>query len=400
MARRSVLIVGCGIAGPALAYWLLQQGFEVTIAEKAPELRREGYAIDFWGLGYDLVDRMGLLPQVLEAGHVVRELRLVNSRGRRVGGFDVDVFRAATNGRFTTLPRAALSAILHGAIADRAAVRWGTTPIGFEQRADGVLVRFSDETSELFHCVVGADGAHSTVREQLFGDSREFERYLGFRVVAFQVPGYPRRDELAYVSYADPGRQMARLGLADDRTLFLLMAREEAPGPAHWERRATLDYLLARFGDMGWEAPDILSAAGAASDIYIDRVSQVRLPRWWRGRVALVGDAAYAPSLLAGQGSALAIIGAYVLAGELARAVTPEGAFERYQGHLQGFLRSKQEAATKFAGTFIPQTRWGIWARNIVTRAMAIPLIAKLAMGDSLTDALRLPEYPLMNQKR
>src|SRR4051812_12396358 len=251
MIGRSILIVGCGIAGPALAYWLLEHGFQPTLVERAPQLRREGYAIDFWGLGYDLTERMGLLPRVLAAGYAVRELRLVNRRGRRVGGFDVDVFRGATQGRFTTLPRAALSAILHDSLRDRASVRWSTTPIELEQRADGVTVSFDDGRIERYDCVIGADGVHSTVRELTFGDAESFERYLGFRVAAFEVSGYRRRDELAYVSHADPGRQIARLALRDDRTMFLLSAREAEPGPAHWDRRATCDYLHARFGDMG-----------------------------------------------------------------------------------------------------------------------------------------------------
>jgi 2-polyprenyl-6-methoxyphenol hydroxylase-like FAD-dependent oxidoreductase len=393
MIGRSVLIVGCGIAGPALAYWLLEHGFQPTLVDRAQQLRTEGYAVDFWGLGYELTERMGLLPQVLAEGYAVRELRLVNRRGRRVGGFDTDVLRSATQGRFTTLPRAALSAVLHDSLRGRAKIRWGTTPIEIEQRADGVMVRFDDGRTEQYDFVIGADGLHSTVRNLAFGESRSFERYLGFRVAAFQVRGYPKRDELVYVSHADPGRQIARLALRDDRTMFLLSAREAEPGPAHWDRRATCDYLHARFGDMGWEASDILSAVDAAAEIYVDRVSQIRMPRWSRGHVALLGDAAYAPSLLAGQGSALAIIGAYVLAGELARGVSPEGAFDRYQTKLQPFMTAKQEAAVKFAGSFMPKSQLGISLRNLVTRAMALPGIAQLAMGDSLTDKLELHDY-------
>jgi len=392
MGRR-VLVVGCGIAGPALAFWLLEHGFEPLLVERASHLRPEGYVVDFWGLGYDLVERMGLLPRVRAAGHTIRELRLVNSRGRRAGGFDTRVFQAATQGRFTTLPRAALSRILYEAVEDRVEVRWGTTPTAFEQRSEGVLVRFNDDSSELFHCALGADGVHSGVREQVFGTSTEFERYLGFRVAAFQVSGYPKREELVYMSHAEPGRQIARLSLPDDRTLFLLTAWEREPGPSFWKRRQAADYIHARFRDMSWEAADMLSAADTADDIYLDRVSQIVLPRWWRGRVALVGDAACAPSLLAGQGAALAIVGAYVLAGELARAVTPEGAFERYQQKLGAFMRRKQEAAAKFADSFVPRTALGIFVRNMVTRAMVLPSIAKLALGDSLNDDFELPEY-------
>lgn len=400
MMGRSVLIVGCGVAGPALAYWLLEHGFEPTLVERAPRLRSGGYAVDFWGLGYDLVGRMGLLPEVLRAGYTMNEVRLVNRKGRRVGGFDVKVFRAATNGHFTTLPRSALSAILHEAIADRAEVRWGTSPTGFEQRADGVAVRFSDGKTESFNLVIGADGIHSLVREQVFGPASKFERYLGFRVGAFQVAAYPKRDDLAFVSHSDPGRQIARLSLRDDRTLFLLTAAEANPGPSQWDTENAVGYLRSRFGDMGWEASEILSVLDRAQDIYLDRVSQIRMPRWWRGHIALLGDAAYAPSLLAGQGSALAIVGAYILAGELSSAVTSEAAFERYQDKFLPFIVAKQDAAAKFACSFAPQSSLGLWFRNMVTRAMALPGVAKLAMGGTLRDDLKLPSYPVRSARR
>jgi len=393
MVGRSVLIVGAGIAGPALAFWLLRYGFEPTLVEQAPKPRTEGYVIDFWGLGYDLVEQMGLLPQVLAAGYAMREVRLVNERGRRVGGFNADVFRSATDQRFISLPRSELSGILLRAVSDHVPVHWGRMPVAIEQRSDGVMVCFNDGRTERFDCVIGADGLHSVVRHQIFGDSSNFERYLGFRVAAFQAAGYRHRDELVYLSFTAPGRQLARMSLPDDRTLFFFMASEPEPDPAPCEHRQVMQYLDGRFGDMGWEAADVLSAADTVRDIYIDRVSQIRMRRWWRGHVALVGDAAYAPSLLAGQGSALAIIGAYVLAGELSRSVAPEGAFERYQERLQRFITDKQDAAIRLAGGFAPETSLGVWLRNLVTRAMALPAVAKLAMGKSLRDDITLPIY-------
>jgi 2-polyprenyl-6-methoxyphenol hydroxylase-like FAD-dependent oxidoreductase len=152
--------------------------------------------------------------------------------------------------------------------------------------------------------------------------------------------------------------------------------------------------LRARFGDKAWECPQILDALDRTNDLYFDRVSQIRIPKWSRGRIALVGDAAYCVSLLAGQGSALAMTGAYVLAGELARAAGhhAEG-FANYENRLRGFIEAKQRGAERFAGAFAPKTRWGLTLRNQVIRATAIPGIARLAFGRDIIDTLRLPDY-------
>lgn len=393
MATRSVLIVGGGIAGPALAFWLLRHGFTPTIVERAPKLRTEGYIIDFWGVGYDIVEQMGLLPKVLEAGYHVNEVRLVDRTGKRKAGLDVELFRAAAGGRYTSLPRGALSAILHQAIEGRAAVRWGDSPISFEQRASGVWVEFQNGAGAHFDVVIGADGLHSVVREQVFGPTSQFETFLGFRVTAFETTGYPKRDDGIYVNYSVPGLQVGRLSLRDDRTMFLLMAAEAEAADPTQELSSTKEYLHARFGSLGWELPDILAAADACERIYSDRVSQIRMPRWYRGHVALVGDAACAPSLLAGQGAALAIIAAYVLAGELVHAVTPDGAFERYQTVLRPFILEKQAAAVQFSSTFAPRTRFGLALRNTAMRALALPGIGKLAMRNAFADDFQLPAY-------
>lgn len=394
MIGRSVLIVGGGIAGPTLAFWLLRHGFAPTIVERSRQPQKEGYVIDFWGLGYDIVERMGLLPQVLKAGYQLNEMRFVDRAGRRKAALDVDLFRAATEGRYTSLPRGALSAILHEAIAGRASIRWGDSATSLIQQGDGVLVGFESGSSELFDIVVGADGLHSVVREQIFGKAAQFEKYLGYRVAAFETVGYRKRDETAYVNFGTPGLQVGRLALRDDRTMFLMVAAEAEPGEGRLGLRATKDYLHARFGNMGWELPDILAAADASAEIYLDRVSQIRMRRWYRGYVALLGDAAYAPSLLAGQGSALAVVGAYVLAGEMSRGIAPEGAFDRYQDLLQRFIVEKQDAAMKLAGSFVPQTQIGLWLRNAAMQVLAVPGFGKFAMRKSFSDELRLPVYP------
>jgi 2-polyprenyl-6-methoxyphenol hydroxylase-like FAD-dependent oxidoreductase len=396
---RSVLISGCGIAGPALAYWLLRHGLVPTVVERSPHLRTGGYIIDFWGAGYDLVERMGLLPEILAAGYHVREVRLVNRVGRRVGKFDADVFRRATIGRFTSVPRGDLAAILHRAVAARAETIFGNAVTALDEDTDGVRVTFERAAPRRFDLVVGADGLHSVVRALAFGAEARCERFLGYTVAAFRALGYRPRDEDVYLTYARPGREVMRFSMRDDATMIMFVASEAGAPPSGLDDpTAQKAYLRDRFEGPDWELPQIFAALGACTDLYFDRVSQIRMDRWTKGRVALVGDAAYAPSLLAGQGAALAIVGAYVLAGEVARAAAGtaglEQALGRYESALRPFMLAKQDAAARLAGSFAPRTRLGIFLRNQITRALRLRFVARRAFGSALIDKIDLPDYP------
>lgn len=149
------------------------------------------------------------------------------------------------------------------------------------------------------------------------------------------------------------------------------------------------------YGDAKWECPLILEELGRTRELYFDRVSQIWMNAWSKGRVALIGDAAFCVSLVAGQGSALAMLSAYVLAGELAKADGEhQQAFFNHQTLLRTFINEKQHAAERFASAFAPKTRWGMWCRNQVIRACAIPGVAKYAVGRDITDYLTLPRYP------
>jgi 2-polyprenyl-6-methoxyphenol hydroxylase-like FAD-dependent oxidoreductase len=388
-----IAINGAGVAGPTLAYWLLRGGHEPTLIEKAPALRTGGYVIDFWGLGYTLAERMGILPAVLDAGYQVREVRLVDERGGKNGGFSVRAFRSATGGRFTSLKRSDLAAIIYARLEGRVATLFDDGIVGLEQHAGGVRVRLERGGERDFDLVIGADGLHSAVRELAFGRVAELD--LGYCVAAFELADYRPRDELTYVAHATPGRQIARFAMRDDRTLVLLVFRREllagaAPiGPL--EQRAALRRV---FGDAGWEAERMLTALDGADGLYFDRVSQIRMPAWSNGRVALVGDAGAAVSLLAGEGTGLAMAEAYVLAGELARTgESYTAAFAGYENALRGFIESKQKSAAAFAPSFVPRTRLGLFTRRQATKLMTFQLVANLLIGRSIRDDFALPDY-------
>jgi 2-polyprenyl-6-methoxyphenol hydroxylase-like FAD-dependent oxidoreductase len=392
---KSILISGAGIAGPTLAYWLDRYGFDVTLVERAPRPRTGGYIIDFWGLGYDVADRMQVVRALQETAYKVQELRLVDAEGRRVGGFGAGVFRQLTGGRYLSLPRSALAKLLYDVIAERCPIIFGDSIRELVQTDAGVDVSFERAPGRHFDLVIGADGQHSVVRKLAFGEEDRFERYLGYAVAAFEGKQYRPRDQNVYVSYGLPGKQVARFALRDDDTLFLLVFTASSPPavPAH-DTRAQKAYLHVEFDGAGWECGRILDALDRCDEIYFDRVSQIHLRRWSHDRVALVGDAAAAPSLLAGQGAALAMTAAYVLAGELARARGDHRkAFARYEAMLREFLDGKQASAQRFAGSFLPQTRLGIFLRNQVTKLFGLPAVANYVLGRGLLDRLALPDY-------
>lgn len=389
-----VLISGMGIAGPTLAWWLRRRGMRPTLVEIAPEPREGGYIIDFWGKGYDIADAMGLLPAIRRVGYHVREVRLVGAGGEKRGGFSADVFARVTNGRYISLPRGDLARVLHDAIADDVETRFGDHVAAIERRGGKAEVSFASGDTRAFDLVVGAGGVHSGVRAVAFGSEERFERFLGYGVAAFVLPGYAPRDEDVYVLYSEPGIQVGRFAQRDGSTLVLLVFAEQEPLAVPHGLDARKALLRRRFEDVGWETPAMLDAMGACGEVYLDRVSQIELPEWASGPVVLVGDAAYAPSLLAGQGSALAMIGAYVLAGELGRAGGDVAeACARYEALLGPFMRAKQKAARRFAASFAPPSRLGIRVREWVTRAMDLPFVAELAIGGSIRDQIELPAY-------
>jgi 2-polyprenyl-6-methoxyphenol hydroxylase-like FAD-dependent oxidoreductase len=395
MKNHKVLISGAGIAGPTLAYWLQEYGFEPTLVERAPALREGGYIIDFWGLGFDVAEKMGLLPGLRKTGYAVDEVRLVDDEGKRIGGFTVGAFKATGGDRYLSVLRSDLAKLIFESLEGRVRTIFGDSIEAIEQDDAGARVTFRHSAAERFDIVVGAGGLHSPVRRLLFGPESRFEKYLGYYAASFSVDGYPRRDPNAYVSYAAPGRQVSRYSLRGDRTVFFFAfsADDRLPaGPAELGRQKGI--LRETFGRDRWECPDILAALDDCSELYFDSVSQIRMGAWSRGRVALVGDACFCPSLLAGQGSALAMTGAYILAGELKKAGGDyQAAFRSYENMLGPFMARKQRAGESFASSFAPKTTFGIFLRNQVTRLMSIPFVANLAMGRLLADPLTLPAY-------
>ncbi|BBZ37428.1 FAD-binding domain [Mycobacterium conspicuum] len=384
-----VAISGAGVAGASLAHWLYRTGHTPTLIEKAPSFRTGGYMIDFWGVGYQVATRMGIEDAIRAAGYQIERVRSVGSRGQIKADIDVEAFRQVLGNDLTSLPRGDLAGAIYTTIEDKVETIFGDSIATIDEHTDGVRLTFDKAAPRDFDLVIGADGLHSNVRRLVFGPERDFEHYLGCKVAACVVDGYRPRDELAYVMYSTPGRQLDRFALRGDRTMFLFIFRAKHDDP----QMAPKDQLRNEFGDVGWECRDILSALDDVEDLYFDVVSQIRMDRWSRGRVLLVGDAAGCISLLGGEGTGLAITEAYALAGELDRAGTDHRrAFAAYEQRLRPFITAKQASAARYISFFATRTRLGLWFRNLAMRSTNFGPLTKLVAG-GVRDDFDLPDY-------
>ncbi|OBK95040.1 hypothetical protein A5646_26305 [Mycobacterium sp. 1245499.0] len=392
-----IAIVGAGIAGPTLAYWLSRYGHEPTLIEKAPQLRTGGYVVDFWGGGYAVAERMGLTTELHDTGYAVREVRLVDRNSRRVGGFSAELFGRNVDGRLVTVPRGDLSAMIYRAIDNRAETLYGETVSAVEHGGTGVRVTLESGGSRQFDLLIGAGGIHCPVRDLMFGPQSRFETDLGYRVAAFEAEAYQPRDELVYLAYTLPGRMIARFAMRDEKTMFLFVfTADHMSGPDPQDVSQAKTILHEVFGDAGWECPEILRQLDGASDVYFDRTSQIVMDHWSDGRVALIGDAAAAVSLLAGEGTGLAMVQAYTLAGELNRAgADHQDAFHSYERQLRPIVEARQRSARTFATMFAPKTSLGLWTRNQASKLLNVPRLADRVVRSEFRDDIALPEYAL-----
>ncbi|MBW4722165.1 FAD-dependent monooxygenase [Saccharothrix obliqua] len=384
---RRVLISGASIAGPALAYWLNRYGFTVTVVEKAAALRGGGYAIDVRGTALEVVRRMGILPRLREAHITLRRLTFLDGEGDQVASLNP---RAVTGGGAEDLEvrRGDLTDALYAVTRDDVEFLFNDSVDALDQSDHGVDVTFRSGGKRTFDLVFGADGLHSRTREFLFGPEEQFHRYLGYCFAGFTIPNdFNLRDEA--VMWNTPGRAAALYAAGEDLHAFLAFAHPEPPFDAFRNPEAQRDLVSAVFADAGWEVPGMLAEMRAADDLFFDAVSQIRMPHWSSGRVALVGDAAHAPSFLTGQGSSLALVGAYMLAGSLADQ-DHTTAFAAYERDTRGFVTLNQDLIGEGDAALLPVTAQALEQRNTMLRNLdALPA----EEGRPAHSALTLPDF-------
>ncbi|MDT5290352.1 MAG: hypothetical protein QOF88_5241 [Mycobacterium sp.] len=321
MTQPTVLISGAGVAGPALAHWLAGNGYRVVIVELAPGIRPGGQTVDLRGAGRDAVARMGLLDQMVDRSLAQRGIAWVRADGSRRAEMPVEAFDG--NGVVSKLEilRGDLVDVLYQATKDRVEYRFDTRIDELNQRQDAVEATLSDGTTLQADLVVGADGPHSAVRRLAFGPEEQFEKPLGGYNAWFTAPDSVGLDGW-YLMYQAAGGLNASLRPSHDPSIAKagLAFRSD---PLTYDRRdldAQRQLLADRFAGAGWHCDALLAAAREADDFYFDAFAQVHMDSWSRGRVTLCGDAGYCASPLSGMGTSLALVGSYLLGGELGSA--------------------------------------------------------------------------------
>ncbi|MFI5721035.1 FAD-dependent monooxygenase [Nocardia sp. NPDC051750] len=389
-ARRKVLISGASIAGPALAFWLNRYGFAVTVVEKAGALRGGGYPIDVRGTALDVVRKMGILPRLRDAHIDLRRITFRDGDGSEVTSIDPHTVTGGT-GADLEVPRGELTAALYAAVRDDVEFLFDDTIETLDQSGHGVDVTFRRGSPNTFDMVFGADGTHSRTRALAFGPEEQFHRYLGYCFAGFTMRNtFGLRRET--VLWNTPGRGAALYAVGDndgDVHALLTFAHPEPPFDAYRNPAAQRDLVAAVFADAGWEVPGMVAALRDADDLFFDAVGQIHLPRWSSGRVALVGDAAYAPSFLTGQGSSLALVGAYMLAGSLANRDHAAG-FAAYEHDTREFVTVNQNQVGKGDAALFPTTAQALEHRNNMLRNLSA---TPAAAGRPAHSALTLPEF-------
>ncbi|MFX0579816.1 FAD-dependent monooxygenase [Nocardia nepalensis] len=377
--NKTVLISGAGVGGSTLAYWLADRGFRVTVVERATGQRSSGNPVDVKGPAIDVVERMGIRPRLEAASSAVSHMSFVNDTGRTVARVDLKAFQGSAGDREVEVPRADLASILLDASRGTAEFLWGDTITGLAQHADGVEVTFEQARSRRFDFVIGADGLHSVVRRLIFGAESEFVRHMGIYIATIRLDE-PFGSDREVLIYNTPGRALS-VHPTNGRALAAFMFRHKGvPGFDHRDTELHKRLVIEAFTDQGWRVPELLARVRDTDDLFFDSVSKGELPRWSDGRVALLGDAASCVSLF-GDGSTLAIAGAYTLAEEL--AATPEdheAAFQRYETRHRVLVDPKLNGVATAASMLIPATRAGIVLRNNATRILpAVTAIRNLA---------------------
>lgn len=390
---RTVLISGASVAGPALAYWLHRYGFQVVVVERAPEVRDGGQNVDVRGAGREVARRMGIEQDLFAATTGEAGVRFVNAADQTIASFAAGT--ADSDGPTAELEilRGDLARILVESTGDQVEYVFGDHITALDDTGQGVEVTFARGERRMVDLVVAADGIRSSTRALIVGDEPQV-RPLGLYTSYLTIPRAASDSSWARWYNAPGGRTSTIRPDNVGTTRATLSFMSEPRGYERLDTAAQKEVLRARFAGVGWEVPRILAALDNA-EVYFEAIGQVHAPHWSRGRLALLGDAAYCASPISGMGTSLALTGAYVLAGELAGSTDHRQAFAAYEAIMRPYVRQAQQLPPGTPRLANPNTRIGIAAFNTVLRIGSVKAVSKIAgrLFRPPAEKIDLPDY-------
>ncbi|GAA1511051.1 FAD-dependent monooxygenase [Sphaerisporangium rubeum] len=386
-----VLVSGASVAGPVLAYWLTRYGFEVTVVERAPAPRKAGgHSVDLFRPAMDISERMGVLPRVEALATGTDRLVIHRPGVKKPVTLDLTKVFGATSDRHVEIMRDDLSEIYYDATKDDIEYVFGDSITTIE---DDGQVRFERGQQRRFDLVVGADGLHSNVRRLVFGPEKDYTTFIGAYLAVLTLPAGQVPDG-EFAVHVDAGRVAGVYRAAhmeDSRAGFLFRSEHELD--YHYRDVPRQKELLRqRFDGMHPEADRWLAELDGTPAFYFDSITQLRMDTWSRGRVTLVGDAGYCPGPAVGGSTSLAVVGAYVLAGELAEAGGDHTrAYPAYERAMAKAVRDSRAFALGAARTLVPGSAAGVWALAQGARLVsALPVAVTRGLSKLNTKGVRL----------
>ena len=369
-----VLISGASIAGPALAFWLQRYGFSVTIVEHTPTLRVGGYKIDLRGKAIDVVKKMGIYPQIKTANVEMLTAGFINDSSEIIAEMPAD-FLAMRENDDVELLRADLSRILYDVTHEKCEYIFNDSIRAITQSKHGVEIDFTNGVSRTFDLLIGADGIHSNVRSLVFGHESMFSYPIGnYYFSIYSLENYLHLDRYEFF-YSQINKLVNVYGTKNSDTMKALFIFN-APTAAlnHQNINTQKNIVREVYADAKWEVPRLLSALNSTPDFYFDEIKQIRMKSWHKNRVVLLGDAAYAPSLGSGQGTSMAIIGAYILAGEIFAAQgNYETAFNQYESEMHSFVKYNHKLGVTIMQQMVPKAN--SWLQKLIQKIISyLPL--------------------------
>lgn len=350
----NILVIGAGIAGPAVCYWLKRFGFSPILIEKSAHLRKGGHALDVRGVAIDLVKRMGIYEKICNVRTQVEFGRYIDTQGNILHEEKGERF-CYREGEDVEITRCDLVEILIDAI-EGVPCHFNQSINRIKQREGDVEVQFKDGRTEYYDLAIGADGLHSTTRRMVFDKDEYKLNNLGACFSVFSIPNYLNLNHTEVQCEAN----QKLMSITSDKNpkiaeaAFMFRVQEILNNMR--DENEQKRFLRDTFQGFGWETSKILELMSDSDDFYFDSVTQVKMESWTKGRVALLGDAGYCASPISGQGNNIALVGAYVLAGELKQAGGDYNrAFKRYNELLHPFIEANQKLGVLVNETFLVQ---------------------------------------------